>query len=384
VQKEPLPEGLVVATLSKTVASSALRTPYPFISTIAKGLGTSVGHLGSILGLAELLGLFTAGIGRSLDRGFHRRWFTIGIGGVTLGSTVIAATRNLLGFGIGFGLICLGIAIFSTTGHAWIGSTVNYSVRGRAIGLFETSWAASLLIAAPVFGLLIALTTWWMPFVVLAVLSAISVWLLYRSVPARTITTTVAENDGLKAHAKLRLTKRIFLTLLSSFLITFSAIFVFAIYGAWWEDSFGLSTRVIGILSVTIGIAELIASGSTVRITDRWGKRTSVLRGSALMLLGIAFVALRPTMTFAGVAAVVVVFLGFEFAFVSLLSVLSEVGGEQRGAVVGIDHALTTVSRASAAALSTTLYESQGVRLNGLIAMGCLAVSMAAIYFADR
>lgn len=384
MQKEPLPQGLVAATLSKTVASSALRTPYPFIGTISKGLGTSVGQLGSILGLAELLGLFTVGIGRSLDRGFHRRWLTIGMGGVALGSTVIAGTRNLVGFGIGFGLISLGIALFSTAGHAWIGSTVSYSVRGRAIGLFETSWAAALLIAAPAFGLLIALTTWWAPFVSLAVLSTAAVAWLYRAIPARTITTTIADEASQKSHTKLRLTKRIFLTLLSSFLITFSAILVFAVYGAWWEDSFGLSTRVIGVLSVTIGVAELIASGSTVRITDRWGKRTSVLRGSALMMAGIAFVALRPSVTFAGVAAVVIVFLGFEFAFVSLLSVLSEVGGEQRGAVVGIDHALTTVGRASAAALSTALYEVHGIRLNGLIALACLAVSMAAIYFADR
>ena len=155
------PRGLWAATAGKTVASAALRSPYLFIRPMSAGLHTSVGRLGFVLGLGELVGLLTGAIGRSIDRGHHRRWMTIGLCLVTVGAGIIPVGRTLATFGLGFGVIALGCAWFTTAGHAWIGSTVPYAERGRAMGRYEMSWALALLVSAPIFGLMISRVRWW-------------------------------------------------------------------------------------------------------------------------------------------------------------------------------------------------------------------------------
>ena len=372
---DALPPGLIPATIGKGVASAALRLPYTFIKPIAAGLGTSVGHLGAILGLGELLGLLTGAIGRSIDRGQQRRWMIIGLALVTAGTCTIAAGRSVPTFGVGFGCISLGIAWYTTAGHGWIAHHVPYVGRGRAMGTYEMSWALALLVGAPVLGLLLAQTRWWTPFVVLSALSGGAILLVGAAIAPDTVhaATPVAKRIPMK------LDRRAACTIASSFFITFSAISVFAVYGAWLEDRFGVSAATVGVLSVAIGLAELGASAATIRFTDRWGKTASVRRGGAVMAAGLLLVIAVPAVPAFGVLALVAVFIGFEFGFVSLLSIVSEVGQDQRGAVVAVDHALTTASRAGAAVLTTNLYDHMGMRPAALVSLGCLAASMVAL-----
>ena len=378
-QSSDLPPGLIPATIGKGVASAALRLPYTFIKPIAAGLGTSVGHLGAVLGLGELLGLLTGAIGRSIDRGHQRRWMLIGLGLVSVGTGVIVAGRSVPTFGIGFGCVSLGVAWYTTAGHGWIATHVPYAGRGRAMGTYEMSWAVALLVGAPVLGLVLAATEWWAPFLVLAALAATTTIVVVSGV-APDVPVVVAD-PGVASipRVPMRLDRRAVLTIAASFFITFAAVSVFAVYGAWLEDRFDLSAATVGILSVAIGLAELTASAATVRFTDRWGKTTSVRRGAAVMALGLGLVFAAPAFAPFGVVALVAVFIGFEFGYVSLLNIVSEVGREQRGAVVALDHALTTASRAGAAVLATSLYDHVGMRPPALVSLGCLVASMAAL-----
>ena len=378
-----LPRGLIPATVGKGVASAALRLPYTFIKPIAAGLGTSVGHLGAILGLGELLGLLTGTIGRSIDRGHQRRWMLIGLGLVSAGTGVIVAGRSVPTFGIGFGCVSLGIAWYTTAGHGWIATHVPYAGRGRAMGTYEMSWAVALLVGAPVLGVVLAATRWWVPFLVLAALAAATTIVVASGV-GPDLVDIVDPGTASIPHVPMRLDRRAVLTITASFFITFAAISVFAVYGAWLEDRFELSAATVGILSVAIGFAELTASAATVRFTDRWGKTTSVRRGAAVMAFGLGLVLAAPAIAPFGVVALVAVFIGFEFGYVSLLNIVSEVGREQRGAVVALDHALTTASRAGAAALATSLYDHVGMRPPALVSLGCLAASMAALSASRR
>lgn len=369
---DPLPRGLLRVTLGKVVASVTLRSPYVFLTPIAAHLHSTVGRVGFLLGMAELFGLSTALIGRSLDRGRYRLWLAIGSAAVAVGSALMAALHRPLGFAFGFALAAAGVAWYTTSAHAWLGKDVPYEQRGRSIGVLETSWAIALLVGAPIVGLLLALGRWWTPFAVLSALGAVGAPLVWRSMPGRVV---LARAVG--RHVRLRVSRQVGLTLAGSFAITFASISVFAIYGSWLQDRYGLSTRVVGVLSVSIGLAELVASGATAALTDRWGKAVAVRRGSAVMTLGVVGVIAAPSVTALGVAALVVIFLGFEFAFVSMLSVVSEVGGDQRGAVLAVDHSLTTVSRALAAALAATVYDSHGARPCATIAIGFVGVSAA-------
>ena len=163
---------------------------------------------------------------------------------------------------------------------------------------------------------------------------------------------------------------------MSSFLLTFAAISIFSVYGTWLEKRFGLSAQTVGVLSVAIGVAELIASSAAATRMDAWGKIRSIAGGIVVMLVGIVALLLVPKVTALAIVCLVIVFLGFEFGFVALLTLISEVGDEQRGTVVAIDHALSPLSRAGAAALATNLFDLRGMRYPALVALVLASTSL--------
>ena len=400
---------LVMATIGKFVVCLGFRLPYVFLTPISKQLGTTIGHLGSLMAIGELTGLLTGIIGRSLDRGKFRFWLTMGsgstIGGVAIMGT--AATDQIHSstlFALGFAVTALGVAMFTTSAHAWLGASVPYASRGWSMGRLETSWAFAVLIGAPIFGMVISLfnvSTMFAGLVFLSTLSTWSVWKIF-SEPHSTdladsshasldrsttdsevnhYAATVAPSGSPEAKALLR---RITAALVCSAAMSFGSICIFSVYGSWLTERFGLSIRAVGLFSVFVGLAELGASTLSSLKTDQWGKRRSVAMGSLVMLAGMVGIGIVPKVTVLGVGVLVLMFLGFEFGYVSLLSVISEVGEHRKGTVLSIDHALSPLGRAGAAALATNLFDAHGIAPISLIAGVASIVAFSAIRFATR
>lgn len=369
-----LPQGMAATTAAKVLATVAIRIPYVFLGTIARGLDTSIARLGALFGLAELVGLATFLIGRSIDRGAYRLWLLAGLASVVSGLAVMAFATAAPLFAFGFAGVTLGIAVYTAAGHSWIGHEVPFARRGQIIGLFEMSWAVAFLLGAPLVGLLIAATTWRTPWWVIAAgLVPVTLW-LSRSFPASHVHAVTA-----RAAPRLRLNRTITLTLASVFLASFGATAIFSTFGAWLQDRFGLPVRTIGLLSIAIGGAELLASSSAARFSDQWGKVRSGVGGITLMTAGALAVAVVPKVPVLGVAALVMVFLGFEFGFICVLSIVSEVGGENRGTVVSVNGALMTLARASSAALGTTIYAGHGMPASAGLTICCCTAAMACL-----
>jgi MFS transporter, DHA1 family, inner membrane transport protein len=374
-----LPTGLRRMLVAKTLANMALRLPYVFLPQIAKGVHASIGSLGAKLGIGELLGLLTILIGRSLDRGQYKRWTTIGGISTSIGALTMWFATSSVTFGFGFSLVAVGVAWFTTTAHAWLGATTSYESRGKAIGTYELSWALSVLVGAPIVGLLLTTFHWNTPFIVIAVLCALTTVIAVRSLSAGTGAASPQNYLTKRATLSWRLPKSVVLTMASSVLLTFAAVSVFSLYGSWLQDRFKLNAATVGVFSVAIGGAELVASSVAATLMDRWGKIRSVSGGILVMIVGVGAVIVTPKVTAIAIAALVIVFLGFEFGFVSLLTIISEVGDEQRGTVVAIDHALSPLSRAGAAALATGLYQHGGMQNPSLIALTLAAASLVAL-----
>jgi MFS transporter, DHA1 family, inner membrane transport protein len=410
---------LVMATLGKFVVCLGFRLPYVFLTPISKQLGTTIGHLGSLMALGELTGLLTGITGRSLDRGKFRFWLTMGsgstIGGVAImGAAATSQIRSSTLFALGFAITALGVATFTTAAHAWLGASVPYARRGWSMGRLETSWAFAVLIGAPIFGLVISLfnvSTMFAGLVFISTLSTWSVWKVFgqphsaesaSSSPngssptnsgsasgddasdqmgANHYSATIAASGSPEAKALLR---RITAALLCSAAMSFGSICIFSVYGSWLTERFGLSIRAVGLFSVFVGLAELGASTLSSAKTDQWGKRRSVAMGSVVMLAGMVGIGIVPKITVLGVGVLVLMFLGFEFGYVSLLSVISEVGEHRKGTVLSIDHALSPLGRAGAAALATNLFDAHGIAPISIIAGAASIVAFAAIRLATR
>ena len=78
-----------------------------------------------------------------------------------------------------FFLLGLAKAIFDPSLQAFVGDAVPYNERGLAIGIIETAWSGSLLISIPLIGFMIEKYGWKSPFYGLAVLSLISMVLVF-------------------------------------------------------------------------------------------------------------------------------------------------------------------------------------------------------------
>ena len=345
---------LLLLTSLKFLANLLLRLPYPFIEDISKGLGTSEKRVGSLLGAGEFAGLGGSLVGRDLDRGRHRRWSVCGLLSCAVGGILIGVLRSQAGVVIGFCMISLGVNLVTTTIHTFIGDRTPFSERGRAIGTYELSWALSLLIGGYVAGRLIERFSWSAPFLVTGIALAMSTPLLLRAMDARTVRVVDEPESGL---VPTRFNWSITIRALSvSIAITLGQVLTFATFGSFLKDHHGFSIGARGGIVAGIGAMELLGSGGTALFTDRMGKANAVLLGVAVMALGsVGFITVGQGSRGAAVGAVLLFFLGFEFAYVSLLAIISEIGGERRGFVVAIDHAAVTVARAAGAALGPLL-----------------------------
>ena len=371
-------------TIAKFLVNMALRLVYPFNTDIAKGLGVSLDRVGRMQGLGELTGLISAGIGHQLDRGYYARWVTIGVGGAGVGALLLGVGGKLWVFGLGFALIACGVAVMTTSAHTWIGETVPYAERGRVVGIYEASWAVALLVGAPAAGVLIDHGSWWWPFAVIGVLVLAALPFVRRSLPrpARGRSTSASGSDVLGAslnvaRSKIYWNRRVYASLSASSLLTLGAVVIFASYGAWLKDRHGFTTASVSALTLGLGVVELVGSGSVALFVDRIGKRRSVAGGAGLMAVAALCVMAAGNTRWLAAVGIVLFFGGFEFAYVSQISINSEVGGAARGRVIAVNAAIVTIARASGAALGTWLYVHSGMVAVAIVSVSCAFITMA-------
>jgi MFS transporter, DHA1 family, inner membrane transport protein len=349
--------------------------------------------LTTVIGLAELAGLSTAAMGKSLDRGHQRRIFILGMWLISL-SGLLAMIGNIWWFALSFVVLILGIANATVAGHAWISARVPYQGRARAIGIFEMSWALGLLLGAPMIAVILHWVGWRGPFAAIAVLTAASALLVTWLVPRDHLNRSDAGLDigpdtGLEEQTvpadratsgrSALLGSRAWRVLFSSALLAASGMSVFVVSGAWLNERFGVSTAGLGLIAAGFGAVELVASGTTAVWADRLGKRRSVMVGLGILGAGIVLTASAENSVVIAVLGLTVFLAGFEYGFVSSLSLVSEAAPAARGRALGWSNSIGTLARAGGLAASGLLYDSFGIHgslllatVAGLIAAGLL------------
>ena len=149
----------------------------------------------------------------------------------------------------------------------------------------------------------------------------------------------------------------------------------FVVSGAWLDDEFGVSTGGLGVVAAGFGAIELASSVAVATIGDRIGSRRSVLIGLAGLLAGLMVMATAADSRSIAIAGLLVFFAGFEFAFVSSLTLVTEAAPLARGRAIGISNACGTIARASAVFASGQFYEASGI--TGSITLALFAAGAA-------
>ncbi len=362
---------LAALTAAKVVSNTALRWVGPFLPTLERAFGASTGTMTGIMGAAELGGLTTLATGSHLDRGRERAVFMLGLGLVAL-SSVIALGGTTWTFAISFALLVVGIGNHTAAGHAWIGHRVPFAARSRAIGVFETSWALALLLGAPVLALLIEWVGWRGPYAALAVGTVLAIALVARRVSPGVPSPT---RDRQHQPARTPLPRSAWPPMLASACTAMAGLGVFVISGAWLDDEYGVSTAGLGLIAAGFGAVELVSSIAVAAFADRVGARRSVLIGLVILAAGAVVMASAGASQAVAVAGLALLLTGFEYGFVSSLTLVTEAAPQARGRAIGISNALGTVARSTAVIVSGQLYEAFGIA--GSLTLAALATAAA-------
>lgn len=367
-----MPTGLAVITLGKWLSNVAFRLVFPFLPRIAAGLGVSLSAMGTALAVRELAGLTNPALGRAADRRGHGRAMVTGLVGLSLALLVHGVSTGLVVFTVGLILLSLAKSLFDVAAAAWVGDAVPFHVRGRAIGMLETSWALAFVIGMPIAALLIRAGTWRLPFLVTAAaclaMAAVSVSMLATERPDHRNEAAVARRDVWTPVVRAAAATFVFIGIgHSMILVTFSS---------WLEDTHGVSIGELGLTAFVIGSAELAGSAGTAVFGDRIGLHRSLVLGLGLAAGASLLLLLGDIALWTALATMAVYFVVVEYTVVVLLSLFSEIAPKSRGAAMGIAFAAFSIGHAIGAVLGSQLYERVGMTEN-LIGMAiALALAM--------
>jgi len=363
---------VTLLTLARLVSNTAYRASAPFLRTIGRSFGVSLGTMGAAVSVGEFSGLLAPVTGRFVDRHPRRAAMVVGLLGVGIAALVVASSRSVVLFAIALTFLAMSKVVFDTGLGSWVADRVPYERRGRVIGLTETSWAGSLLLGVPLFALVAVATDWRWGFAAVGLVN-----LALALVVRRRLAADVTHHDVSATRAD-RLSRRERITVGGMFFLMAAAQFSFLTFGSWLEDAHGFDEAGIGAVAFLLGASELAASSGTVRFTDRIGKRLAVAVGAGLMVPAALALALVGDSLVAGVAALMVLVLGFEFAIVSFLPLVSELRPTGRARSMGLAIGFGTAGRGAAALPATWLYEAHGFG-GATVASACCAACVVVL-----
>jgi DHA1 family inner membrane transport protein len=344
---------LAYLSAERLVMNTAYRFVYPFLPVIARGLGVPLEQAALLISVRHVAGLATPAVTRAAGHR-PRRIIATGLLLFIIGSAVTAATNAYVGALIGFALIGIAKPVFDVSSQAYISARVAYRERARYLSVFEFTWAGALLIGAPATGWLISRTSWSAPFVVFAGLTVVALLSLSQFVDADSpldITSAVS--------VPISSAGRAFLVVAGCFALASEMIIV--VFGAWMEDSFGLSLAALGGVAVVIGASELAGEGATFAFTDRLGKRRAVLIGLIISIIGFGLLVPAQNSMGVGLAVLALALFGFEFTIVSSIPLASELMPTSRARYLGWMVVSMSLARGIGAAVGPYLFDSFGM-----------------------
>jgi predicted MFS family arabinose efflux permease len=381
----PVGRPLLIMFLARTALNTAHRIVYPFLPSLARGLGVPLSIAGELVTVRLVAGLAAPFLGPVADRFGRRRTMEIALLLFALASVVLVGPGTFPAAVVAFALYGLAKVLYDPAVHAYLGDTVPYDRRARAVGTLELSWSSAWLLGVPAAGFLAERFGWRAPWAALIVPGLLGAWLTHAGLPPGRPSSSQPSSRSFASSLVARWRdlarqRRVVVLLLSSLLLMASLEVPFIVYGAWLETAFGLSLSSLGLASIAVGLAEATAEVGTTLFTDRLGKKRSVILGlmglaaSLLFLPGLARLGLVAAM-----AGVVLMMLTFEFSIVSLLPLATEVAPEARASLLSLNVMAMSLGRIMGAIGGGWLWEQAGgIAANALVG-AALAIAAALV-----
>lgn len=376
---------LAILLAGRLVFNTAFRVVYPLLPFLALGLAVDL-RTASLLVTVQVAASLLSPVGGAItDRFGERATLLSGLALLTAGSVGCALATAFAPFLASYGLIGLGTALYMPAVQTYASNRSDYSQRGRVLGILELSWAVSALVGVTALAQLVEARDSWAPaFWGLAALSgavmALTAWLPEERRGERGAGQRAggaAPAGGLlPALRQAGVAPVLGLALMQMMAVEL----VFVVYGAWLERDFGASTQQIGLVFGLLGLFELAGSLGATLLTDRIGKRRSVLAGFAAMGALVLLLPLSEGRWGLFLALFLLFDLCFEFAIVSVFPLISGMAVRARGTVMALCLMAMGTGRIIGSLAGPQLFETVGFWGNGLLAgaVGLAGVALGA------
>lgn len=364
----PLAPGLrravAVLTAVRLVVNTMERFVYPFLPAIARGLGIPLAQAGLLVSLRSGTALAMPAVVAIVGKdGRRRRLMSVALACTAIGSLVVVGPWGFAGALVGFALIGLGKPSYDVGALSYVADRTPYERRARILGFLEITFAGGLLIGTPLMGLLIDGFDWRAPFVAIAVLAAIGIPILRRSIEP-------GHPEGGDTPVKLKVTRPMVIFLAGIFLMLAGTELTFIVMGAWLEDDFGLSILGLGGIALALGVAEFVGEGLVIGFADRIGKRTMAVGGLLVGAIGFCLVPLASTGTI-GIATFGLALFGFEIGIVAAIPLASEMAPGARASYLALFGSVLLGGRLVGSLIGPSLYLGGGITPNALATAAC-------------
>ena len=352
---------ILAIVFGRLVINISKRFPYPFVSAIGTSFGVSADSIQNVIALTNGAGLASPILG-TISEHFGRKVVMTGVLLMMAAMSLVAALFAdygvfvLVMFSLGIGKI-----IYDPTFQAYLGDAIHFSRRARVMGFAELSWALSLVIAAPVAGFLLDVSSLQAVFLFVAVmlaLGALAVWLLVEAEEMPdyrrkriSIIGPLAAMRTVSAHPPA------VFALLFSLCLTISHEIFYINYGLWMEDAFGLVLTALGAVTIVIALAEVIGEFIVITVADRFGaKRTSMY---GMLIAAVCFLII-PNLSFSlplAMFGIFLMFIAIETSIVSALPLFTEILPRSRAVMMSANMGAYSLGRVAGAALGALIYK---------------------------
>jgi len=372
-----------VAALCRFILNTSRRFVYPFAPVLSRGLDVPLTAITSLIALNWATGIIAVFIGPVTDRLGYRLMMIVGMSLLAVGLLVSGFFPLYAIVLVALFLAALGKAVFDPAVQAYISERVPYRRRGLAIGFLEYSWAGSALLGIPALAIIIDKFGWRSPFFLMGVLALLGIAALVILIPR-------ANNDHARQDSKINLKaawKRVLRertargALAFIFLVSAANDNLFVVYGAWLEQSFGLSIVALGLGTSAIGLAELLGETMTATLADRIGLKKSVVTGLMICIIFyviLPFISQTITMAF---VSLFLIFVAFEFMIVASVSMATELLPETRATMMATYLGAAGLGRVVGALIGGPVWLIGGIFATGVVSALISALALGALFW---
>ena len=370
-----------ITTFTKLLMNVSRRMIYPFAPEFARGLGVDLSAITSVIAVNQATALLGP-VGASFaDRYGYKLLMLFALGLLIVGTFAAGLIPLYSVLVVCLFLAGLGKSIFDPTLQAFIGEFVPFEQRGKIIGITELAWAGATLLGIPAAGLIIERFSWQTPFWIIGLLSLFCFGLILKFMPS----TPSPRKEPKKTASILSNWKTIVQNrqvvgiLLFAFFMALASDTLFVIYGAWLEQSHGLSLVAIGFSTILIGISEMLGEGATAFFSDRIGLKRSIFIGVSLCA-GAYFIlpVLDISLPFV-LSGLFLIFFFFEFTYVTAMSLTTELVPELRASTMSAFYAIGGLGRVIGAFAGGMIWSWSGLTGISLVSGGCTLMALVCI-----